>query len=69
MRTRKLVGTIVLLVFLILYAFLAMMAAIVLQVRANKFVEVLYYFVAGLAWLPPAAWVIWWMQKPDKPTS
>lgn len=69
MRTRKLVGTIVLLVFLIVYAFLAMTAAIVLQVRASKFVEVLYYFVAGLAWLPPAAWVIWWMQKPDKPTS
>lgn len=67
-RTRKLLGTIVLLAFLILYALLAMMAAIVLQVSASKLVEVLYYFVAGLAWLPPAAWVIWWMQKPDKPT-
>ncbi|MCB1511239.1 MAG: DUF2842 domain-containing protein [Hyphomicrobiaceae bacterium] len=68
-RTRKLIGTIALLVFLTIYALLAMVAAVVLQVRASKIVEVLYYFIAGLAWLPPAAVLIWWMQKPDKPTT
>lgn len=67
MRMRKLVGTIVLLVFIILYAFAAMLAAIVLQVNGSKLVEVVYYFVAGLAWLPPAAFIIWWMQRPDPP--
>jgi hypothetical protein len=67
MRTRKLVGTVVLLIFIIIYSLLAMMAAIVLQVNANKFTEVVYYIVAGLAWLPPAAWIIWWMQRPDQP--
>lgn len=67
MRMRKLVGTIVLLVFIVIYAFAAMFVAIVLQVNASKLVEVIYYFVAGLAWLPPAALVIWWMQRPDSP--
>lgn len=66
-RTRKLVGTIVLLVFIIVYAFAAMLAAIVLQVNESKLVEVAYYVIAGLAWLPPAAWIIWWMQRPDPP--
>ena len=67
MRARKLVGTVLLLIFIVIYAFIAMMAAIALQVNASKIVEVIYYFVAGLAWLPPAAWIIWWMQRPDAP--
>ena len=67
MRTRKLVGTILLLVFITIYSLLALAAAIVLQVNASKLVEVIYYIVAGLAWLPPAAWLIWWMQRADTP--
>ena len=63
MRTRKLLGTIALLIFVILYALVAMMVAIALQVNASKFVEVLYYAVAGLAWVIPAGAIIWWMQK------
>ena len=63
MRTRKLLGTIALLIFVILYSLAAMMVAIALQVNASKFVEILYYVVAGLAWVIPAGAIIWWMQK------
>lgn len=63
-RTRKLIGTVVLLVFLAVYAFLAMLAAVVLQVSSNKAVELLFYLVGGLAWVVPAAWLVRWMQKP-----
>ncbi|MFY0610218.1 MAG: DUF2842 domain-containing protein [Hyphomicrobiaceae bacterium] len=63
MRTRKLIGTIGLLVLVIVYSLVAMMVAIVLQVNASKYVEVLYYVVAGLAWVIPAGAIIWWMQK------
>jgi hypothetical protein len=42
-----------------------MMVAIVLQVNASPLVEVIYYVVAGLAWVIPAGAIIWWMQKPD----
>lgn len=69
MRTRKLIGTVLLLIFLIIYAFAAMLVAIILQVNASKLVEVLYFIIAGLAWLPPAAWIIWWMQRPDTPQT
>lgn len=63
MRTRKLIGTIGLLVLVIVYSLAAMMVAIALQVNASKYVEVLYYVIAGLAWVIPAGAIIWWMQK------
>ncbi len=65
-RTRKFVGTIALIVVIAVYALLAMAAAMILQVNnANKFVELLYYVVAGLLWVLPAGLLITWMQKPD----
>ena len=64
-RTRKLAGTVVLIVFVALYALLAMFAAVVLQVNnASKLVELGYYVVAGLLWVLPAGILITWMQKP-----
>lgn len=61
-RTRKFVGTIVLLVFLSVYALLAMAVAISLEVNTtSKWIELAYYAVAGLLWVVPAAVVIKWM--------
>lgn len=65
-RTRKLLGTIFLVVFLALYSLAAMLAAIVLQVGASKLTELLYYVIAGLAWVIPAGAIISWMLKPDR---
>jgi hypothetical protein len=65
-RKRKFIGTIALLALIAIYALLALAVAIVLQVRdANKIAELIYYIVAGLLWVLPAAWLITWMQKPD----
>jgi hypothetical protein len=64
-RTRKLVGAIALLAFLAVYALGAMMVAVALQVSASKLAEVVYYPLAGLLWLPPAMWLVRWMQRPD----
>ena len=67
-RTRKLFGTVALLVFLGLYALAALAVAIVLQVNeASKLTELAYYLVAGLAWIIPAGVVIAWMGRPDHP--
>lgn len=63
-RTRKLVGTIALLVFLGLYALLAMLVAVVLQVNDSKAVELAYFAIAGLLWVLPAALLIKWMAQP-----
>ncbi len=66
-RTRKLIGAVVLLVWVIVYALLAMVVAVILQVNGGVVTEVAYYVVAGLAWVPPAMFVVWWMQRPDAP--
>lgn len=69
-RTRKLIGTVVLTLFLIAYAFAAMLVAVVLEVRqVSGFVEVLYYVFAGLLWVIPAGALIWWMQKDETAPS
>jgi Protein of unknown function (DUF2842) len=66
MRQRKLVGTVVLLVFLAAYALLAMVVAMMLQMQnANKAIELIYYVVAGLLWTIPAALLIRWMSQDD----
>ena len=65
-RQRKLAGTVGMLLLVTVYALLALAVAVVLQVReANRFVEMIYYVVAGLLWVLPAGVLIKWMQKPD----
>ena len=66
MRTRKLIGTILLLVMITVYSLLAMIVAVVLEVNTtSEWVELVYYAVAGLLWVVPAAWIIWWMSRED----
>jgi peptidoglycan/LPS O-acetylase OafA/YrhL len=66
MRQRKLIGTVLLLVFLAVYALLAMVVAMMLQMQsANKIVELIYYVVAGLLWTIPAGLLIRWMSRDD----
>lgn len=66
MRTRKLIGTILLLVMITVYSLLAMMVAVVLEVNTtSEWVELVYYAVAGLLWVVPAAWIVWWMSRED----
>lgn len=64
-RTRKLVGAIALLLFLAVYALAAMLVAVGLQVSENRFLQLLYFPVAGLLWVLPAMWLVKWMQRPD----
>lgn len=67
-RTRKLLGTVALLVLIVVYALLAMTVAMVLQMQnANKLVEFAYYLIAGTLWTVPAGAIIWWMQRPEPP--
>ena len=68
-RLRKLAGTVALLVFLSVYALLAMAVAVVLQVNASKAVELGYYVIAGLAWVIPAGIIVKWMQRPNGPNA
>jgi predicted membrane channel-forming protein YqfA (hemolysin III family) len=70
MRTRKLIGTVLLLLLIVVYSLGAMAVAMVLQMQnANKAIELVYYVVAGTLWVIPAAIIIKWMQKWEAPKS
>ncbi|MBA4208206.1 MAG: DUF2842 domain-containing protein [Parvibaculum sp.] len=64
-RTRKLIGTLVLLIFLTLYSFLIMTIAVSGHLPENGFVQFLYYLTAGVIWAFPAKYLITWMVRPD----
>jgi len=66
-RMRKLVGAVALLVFVAVYALLAMLVAVALQVDGSRVAQLLYYPLAGLLWVLPAGWLVKWMQRPDGP--
>ena len=65
-RTRKLVGTLVLLVLVAVWSLLAMAFAQFALRSANAVVTALFYAIAGLGWVLPAMPVVSWMQRPDK---
>jgi hypothetical protein len=68
-RLRKFIGTIVLVVFVCLYALTAMTLAAARLPGTSGWVQLAYFIVAGLAWVIPAGALVYWMQKPDRPAG
>ena len=64
-RTRKLIGTIAILVFVLVYGPLAMAFAESRILEAPKLVQTVAYAVLGLAWILPLMPLIRWMERPD----
>ena len=64
-RSRKLIGTIVLLVFLAAYAWAATSIGAGRIALAPAWAQLAYFLIAGLVWVIPAGLLIRWMQRPD----
>ena len=64
-RLRKFIGAILLITLVVSWALVAMALAQAPAIKANGFIEVIYYVVAGLAWLLPAMPLVRWMSRPD----
>jgi len=67
-RVRTLIGTLVLLAFVALYCLLAMGVAVTVLPQTSGLWHFVYYFIAGLAWVPPAGLIIKWMYAPRPQT-
>jgi hypothetical protein len=65
-RLRKLVGSIVLVVFVCVYALTAMTIAAAKLPGTSGMTQLIYFTVAGLIWVIPAAALIAWMVRPRK---
>jgi hypothetical protein len=64
-RLRKLVGTVVILAFVVIYGPVAMALAESRIMEAPQVVQILAYAVLGIAWIFPLMPVIRWMERPD----
>jgi hypothetical protein len=64
-RTRKFVGTLLLLALVTVWALLAMALAQIILPRGNLWLSFGYYALAGLGWVLPAMPLVSWMQRPD----
>lgn len=64
-RTRKLIGTFVLLGWVIFYALVVMAIMHNAVRRFGPIGEPVFYALAGVAWIPVAMLVIWWMARLD----
>lgn len=61
---RKLAGTVVLLLFITIYALLMMvLTATVLPHTGSTILHVLFFAMAGLAWVPVAMVIVSWMHR------
>ena len=65
-RTRKLFGTVFIVVIAMLYAVISTTIAAAKLSDASGWVHLVYFFFTGMLWIVPAMFIINWMLKPDK---
>lgn len=59
---RKFIGMLLLLGFVLTYAFIAMVLGDMTLQNTSRGVQILYFAIAGIAWTLPAGAIIWWME-------
>lgn len=62
-RLKKLLGVVILLVLVVVYAVFATAFASLHLADAPGIVHLLYFLVTGLLWIVPAMWLIRWMER------
>mgnify|MGYP001765243810 CR=1 FL=1 len=62
-RLRKLIGTIIILLFVIIYALVVMALAQPILKGAGTLTQLAFYVVAGMAWILPIMPLIVWMER------
>lgn len=65
-RTRKLIGTFLIVVIALIYALVATTIAAAKLADASGWVHLVYFLLTGVFWVVPAMLIINWMLKPDK---
>lgn len=63
-KIRKLIGAVALLIFIPVYAMLAVRIAVAHIGQDEILAQTVYFAIAGLIWVIPAGLIIRWMLKP-----
>jgi Protein of unknown function (DUF2842) len=64
-RTRKLLGTIALLLLVVVWSLLGMTVAQAPWLANSGLLQAVFYVVAGIGWVLPAMPIVSWMSRPD----
>jgi hypothetical protein len=64
-RTRKLLGTIALLLLLVVWSLAGMAAAQMPWLANSRLLQAIFYVVAGIGWVLPAMPIVSWMSRRD----
>jgi hypothetical protein len=64
-RTRKLLGTIVLLLLAAAWSLMGMTVAQMPWLANSGALQAVFYVVAGMGWVLPAMPIVSWMSRPD----
>lgn len=65
-RTRKLIGAIGLLLFVMIYALVVVALSSSRLMDLGTIPLLIFYAACGLLWVPPAVLIIRWMEKPNR---
>jgi hypothetical protein len=65
-RTRKLLGTIALLVLVVVWSLTGMTVAQTPWLAKSGLLQAIFYVVAGIGWVLPAMPIFSWMWRPDR---
>jgi hypothetical protein len=64
---KKLIGTLLTLLWLFVYSLMAMGIGVRVLPQANWLVELFYYVLAGTLWIIPVGLMLPWMYREPKP--
>jgi predicted membrane channel-forming protein YqfA (hemolysin III family) len=64
-RSRKLLGTITLLLLLLIWSLAGVAAAQIPWLANSRLLQAIFYVVVGIGWVLPAMPIVSWMSRPD----
>jgi Na+/serine symporter len=65
-RLKKLIGTVIIVALVVIYALVATTVATYRLAESEWYVHLLYFLFTGVLWVVPAMFVIRWMERPPK---
>ena len=68
-RLKKLIGTVLLVLLVVVYAILATIIAVAQLSESGPLVHLAYFFLTGFLWVLPAMLIIKWMVKPPRSSA
>jgi hypothetical protein len=68
-RLKKLIGTILLVALVIIYALVATTVAVARLGESGPLVHLAFFLITGILWILPAMSIIKWLMLPPRPKS